>query len=67
MSNAIVKERHFFSLHEYEEEEKLLREKSKAGLKLVGIKCGMSYSFEKTTPEDVVYRLYFKQLKKSEM
>lgn len=50
----------FFTIADYEEEERWLREKHKAGWKLVKTVIPCFYIFEKCTPEDVVYRLDYK-------
>ncbi|NLD87111.1 MAG: DUF2812 domain-containing protein [Clostridiales bacterium] len=47
----------FFTIADYEEEERWLREQHKKGLKLVKIIIPCFYIFERCAPEDVVYRL----------
>lgn len=46
-----------FTIADYEEEEQWLREKAKSGLRFVKMTLPGFYTFEETTPEDVVYRL----------
>ena len=50
----------FFTVADYEEEEIWLREKHKNGWKLVKTFPPCFYIFESCTPEDVVYRLDYK-------
>lgn len=47
----------FFTVPEWEKEEKWLRKQHKAGWKLVNASLPGFYSFEKCEPEDVVYQL----------
>ena len=49
-----------FTIADYEEEEIWLREKHKDGWKLVKTTPPCFYVFERCTPEDVVYRLDYK-------
>ncbi len=51
---------HFFTIADYEEEERWLREQHKQGLRLVKLIPPCFYVFEECTPEDVVYRLDYK-------
>ena len=58
-SDRTIKKTHkLFFLYDYEEEEKYLREMHRSGWKLLYIVM-YTYVFEKTEPEDVVYRLDF--------
>ena len=50
----------FFTIADYEEEEIWLRQKHKNGWKLVKTVLPCFYVFESCTPEDVVYRLDYK-------
>lgn len=50
----------FFTVADYEEEEIWLREKHKSGWKLVRNFLPCFYVFERCAPEDVVYRLDYK-------
>ncbi len=50
----------FFTIADFEEEEIWLREQHKAGWKLVGITPPCLYTFESCEPQDVIYRLDFK-------
>ena len=50
----------FFTVVDYIEEEKWLREKSKEGWKFVKMIPPCFYYFEKSDPEDMIYRLDFK-------
>ncbi len=50
----------FFTIADYEEEEIWLREQHRNGLRLVNTIIPCFYFFEKCTPEDVVYRLDYK-------
>ena len=49
-----------FTIADYEEEELWLREQHKAGWKLVKLTPPCIYVFESCTPEDVIYRLDYK-------
>ena len=51
---------HFFNLADYEEEEQWLREKHNDGWKLVKFLPPCFYTFESCTPEDVIYRVDYK-------
>ena len=51
---------HFFNLSDYEEEEQWLREKHNDGWKLVKFLPPCFYTFESCTPEDVIYRVDYK-------
>ncbi|MBQ8232487.1 MAG: DUF2812 domain-containing protein [Lachnospiraceae bacterium] len=63
MSESNLKrEIHYFLLHEYEKEETYLREMHRNGWKLKSLTIPCFYTFEKCEPEDVVYRLDFKQV-----
>lgn len=50
----------FFTITDYEQEEAWLRAQHKAGLRLVRAIAPCFYIFETCAPEDVVYRLDFK-------
>ena len=50
----------FFTIADYEEEETWLREKNKEGWKLVKMIPPCFFVFEECEPEDVIYRLDFK-------
>lgn len=56
----------FFTIADYIEEEKWLREQHRAGRKLVGIRLPCFYIFESCEPEDVIYRLDYKNSDYSE-
>ena len=47
----------YFTIFEYEKEEKYLREMHKSGWKFIKVTGLGRYHFEKCTPEDVVYQL----------
>ena len=51
---------HLFTIADYEEEEVWLRRKHQDGWKLVNMYIPCFYVFEKCAPEDVVYRLDYK-------
>ena len=51
----------YFTIFEYEKEEKYLREMHKDGWKFVKVTGFGRYHFEKCTPEDVVYQLDYNQ------
>ncbi|MDO4345126.1 MAG: DUF2812 domain-containing protein [Eubacteriales bacterium] len=59
MSNRKTMAR-FFTIADYEEEEIWLRSQHKSGWKLVKTILPCFYIFERCTPEDVVYRLDYK-------
>lgn len=50
----------FFTIADYEEEEQWLRAQHKSGWKLVKTVMPCFYIFERCTPEDVVYRLDYR-------
>lgn len=50
----------FFTISDYEEEEVWLREQHKSGWKMVRMVVPCFYIFERCTPEDVIYRLDYK-------
>ena len=56
-----VRKFRWFSVPEWEKEEKWLRSQHSKGLKLVDAIIPGIYIFEKCTPEDVVYQLDFNQ------
>ena len=58
MSNKVIKFK-WFSVPEWEKEEKWLRSQHSKGLNLVDVMIPGFYFFEKCTPEDVVYQLDF--------
>lgn len=49
----------FFTIADFKEEERWLRERSREGLRLVRAKAPCFYTFEKGAPEDTIYRLDF--------
>lgn len=51
---------HFFTIADYEEEEIWLRKQHQQGLRFVKMVPPCFYVFEECTPEDVVYRLDYK-------
>lgn len=55
----------FFTIADYIEEEIWLREQSKKGWKLVGNKAPCFYTFEKADPEDIIYRLDYRNGKEN--
>ena len=55
-----------FTIADYEEEEIWLREQHKNGWKLVNMTVPCFYTFESCEPEDVIYRLDFKNMDQSE-
>lgn len=57
---------HFFTIADYEEEEIWLREKHKAGWKFVKMIPPCIYIFESCTPQDVIYRLDYKNSEETE-
>lgn len=59
MSNRKMKI-HFFTIADYEDEEIWLRNQHKSGWKLIKMIIPCFYIFERCTPEDVVYRLDYK-------
>ncbi|MBQ5951317.1 MAG: DUF2812 domain-containing protein [Lachnospiraceae bacterium] len=56
---------HIFTIADYEEEEAFLREKHRSGWKLVDMTPPCFYVFEECEPEDVIYRLDFKNNEQS--
>ena len=57
---------HFFTIADYEEEEIWLREHHKNGWKLAKAIAPCFYVFDSCEPEDVIYRLDFKNSKQTE-
>lgn len=53
----------FYTIADWKEEENWLREQNKKGLKLCKLNPPVSYVFEETEPEDVVYKLEYKNAK----
>lgn len=53
----------FYTISDWVEEEEWLREQSKKGFKLCKLNPPVSYSFEETEPEDVIYKLEYKNAK----
>lgn len=51
----------YFTIFEYEKEEKYLREMHKDGWKFIKVTGFGCYHFEKCTPEDVIYQLDYNQ------
>ena len=64
---ADKKEFHLFLLPEYEEEEKYLNKMAKKGYRLEKITLPGIYSFTKTEPEDMIYRIDFNPQKKEDL
>ena len=52
----------FFTIADYKEEERWLREQHKQGWKLVRMTVPCFYTFESCEPQDVIYRLDYKIL-----
>ena len=50
----------FFTIADYEDEEIWLRQQHQQGLKLVKVTIPCFYTFEECEPEDVIYRLDYK-------
>ncbi len=57
---------HFFTIADYEEEEIWLREWHKKGWRVVNVAPPCFYTFESCEPEDVIYRLDFKNNEQTE-
>ena len=57
---------HFFTIADYEEEEIWLRKQHKAGWKLVKMTPPCFFTFEECVPEDVIYRLDYKNSEQTE-
>ena len=57
MTKTVIR---FFTVADFQEEEKWLREQSKKGLKLLKMVPPCFFVFEQSTPEDVIYRLDYK-------
>lgn len=53
----------FFTISDWIEEETWLREQSKKGLKLCKLNPPAAYHFEEIEPEDVIYKLEYKNAK----
>lgn len=53
----------FYTISDWIEEEEWLREQSKKGLKLCKLNPPINYYFEETEPEDVIYKLEYKNAK----
>ena len=51
---------HIFTIADYEEEEMWLREQHRSGWKIVKMTPPCFYTFESCEPEDVIYRLDYK-------
>ena len=64
---AEKKEFHLFLLPEYEEEEKYLNKMAKKGYRLEKITLPGIYSFTKTEPEDMIYKIDFNPQKKEDL
>ena len=56
----------FYTIADYEEEEIWLRQQHQAGWKLTSMTIPGIYTFEECTPEDVIYRLDFKNNEQTE-
>ena len=52
-----LKQFKYFTIFEYEKEEKYLREMHKSGWRFIKVSGLGTYHFEKCTPEDVIYQL----------
>lgn len=50
----------YFTIADYEDEELWLREMHRSGWKMVGLTAPCFFRFESCTPEDVIYRLDYK-------
>ena len=62
MKNSNYKKQfRWFSIFEYQKEEKYLREMHKSGWKFLKVRGFGTYHFEKCTPEDVIYQLDYNQ------
>ena len=57
---------HFFTIADFEEEEIWLREQHKSGWKLVKMIPPCVYIFESCRPEDVIYRMDYKNSRQTE-
>jgi hypothetical protein len=57
---------HFFTIADYEEEERWLRSQHQKGWKLVKMTPPCFFTFEQCAPEDVIYRLDFKNANASD-
>lgn len=57
---------HFFTIADYEEEELWLRKQHRNGLKLVKMTPPCFFTFEECEPEDVIYRLDYKNSEQTE-
>ena len=57
---------HFFTIADYEEEEIWLREQHRAGWRLVKVVPPCFYVFESCVPQDVIYRLDYKNDRQTE-
>ena len=56
----------FFTIADYEDEEKWLRDQHLKGWKLVKLTAPCFYTFESCEPQDVIYRLDYKNNKQTE-
>jgi len=56
----------FFTIADYEEEEQWLRDQHKSGWKLVKLIPPCAYTFESCTPEDVIYRMDYRNSRQTE-
>ena len=56
----------FFTIADYEEEEIWLREQHRSGWKLVSMTPPCFFSFESCDPQDVIYRLDYKNARQTE-
>jgi hypothetical protein len=57
---------HFFTIADYEEEERWLRSQHQKGWKLVKMTPPCFFTFEQCAPEDVIYRLDYKNANASD-
>ena len=63
MNKTVIR---FFTIADYEEEEIWLRKQHRSGWKLTGMTPPCIYRFESCEPEDVIYRLDFRNNERQE-
>ena len=63
MNKTVIR---FFTIADYEEEEIWLRKQHRSGWKLTGMTPPCIYRFESCEPEDVIYRLDFRNNERPE-
>ncbi|MBR4462616.1 MAG: DUF2812 domain-containing protein [Erysipelotrichaceae bacterium] len=61
MNKTVTK---FFTIADYEEEEKWLRDQHRNGWKVIKMTAPCFYTFESCEPEDMIYRLDFRDIEK---